>query len=250
MSGHSKWSQIKRQKGVADARRGQLFTKLGREITVAARERGPDPDANPRLRLAVQKAREANMPMDTVERAIKRGSGGAEGLTLDEVIYEGYGPGGAAILVEAMTDNRKRAVAEVRNAFSRGGGNLGESGCVAWLFDPRGVISLDVNGVDPDDIALKAIDVGADDVRMDGSVLEIYTAPGSLDTIREALEADNANVTSAETAMVAKTTLEADKKDALAVLRLMERLEELDDVQRVYTNLEFKDEVLAEFASR
>jgi YebC/PmpR family DNA-binding regulatory protein len=250
MSGHSKWSQIKRQKGAADARRGQLFTKLGREITVAAREGGADPDGNARLRLAVQKAREANMPMDTIERAIKRGAGSGEGAVLDEVTYEGYGPGGAAILVEVMTDNRNRAVADVRNAFSRGGGNLGESGCVAWLFDPRGVISVDADGSDPDEVALKAIDAGADDFRANGSALDIYTAPGDLEIVRQALEAEKVHVTSAEVAMVPKTTMEANAKDTLAVLRLMERLEELDDVQRVYTNLEFSDEVLAEFASR
>jgi YebC/PmpR family DNA-binding regulatory protein len=250
MSGHSKWSQIKRQKGVADARRGQLFTKLGREITVAAREGGADPDANARLRLAVQKAREANMPMDTIERAIKRGAGGGEGAALDEVTYEGYGPGGAAILVEAMTDNRNRSVAEIRNALSRGGGNLGEAGCVAWLFDARGVITVDANGQDPDELALKAIDAGADDVRVDASMLEIYTEPANLDAVRTALEREQLNVTSAETAMVPKATVEADPKEAVAVLKLMERLEELDDVQRVYTNVEFNDEVLSQFAGR
>jgi YebC/PmpR family DNA-binding regulatory protein len=250
MSGHSKWSQIKRQKGVVDARRGQLFTKLGRELTVAAREGGAEPDANARLRLAVHKAREANMPMDTIERAIKRGAGGGEGAALDEVTYEGYGPGGAAILVEVMTDNRNRAVAEVRNAFSRGGGNLGESGCVAWLFDPRGLISVELDRQDPDELALKAIDAGADDVRVDGSMLEVYTAPADLDAVRNALEDHKVNVSSSELAMVPKTTLEADPKDALAVLRLMERLEELDDVQRVYTNVEFSDEVLGQFATR
>jgi YebC/PmpR family DNA-binding regulatory protein len=250
MSGHSKWSQIKRQKGVVDARRGQLFTKLGRELTVAAREGGADPDANARLRLALQKAREANMPMETIDRAIKRGAGGGDGAALDEVTYEGYGPGGAAILVEVMTDNRNRAVAEVRNAFSRGGGNLGESGCVAWLFDPRGLIAVEVDRQDPDELALKAIDAGADDVRVDGSVLEVYTAPADLDAVRNALEDHKVKVSSAELAMVPKTTLEADPKDAVAVLRLMERLEELDDVQRVYTNVEFSDEVLGQFASR
>jgi YebC/PmpR family DNA-binding regulatory protein len=250
MSGHSKWSQIKRQKGVVDARRGQLFTKLGRELTVAAREGGAEPDANARLRLAVQKAREANMPMDTIERAIKRGAGSGEGPALDEVTYEGYGPGGAAILVEVMTDNRNRSVAEVRNAFSRGGGNLGESGCVAWLFDPRGLIAVELDRQDPDELALKAIDAGADDVRVDGSVLEVYTAPADLDAVRDALEGQEVNVSSSELAMVPKTTLEADPKDALAVLKLMERLEELDDVQRVYTNVEFSDEVLGQFATR
>jgi YebC/PmpR family DNA-binding regulatory protein len=250
MSGHSKWSQIKRQKGAVDARRGQLFTKLGREITVAAREGGSDPDGNARLRLAVQKAREANMPMDTIDRAVKRGAGGGEGAALDEVTYEGYGPGGAAILVEVLTDNRNRAVAEVRNAFARGGGNLGESGCVAWLFDPRGVISAEADGSDPDEIALKAIDAGAEDFKLNGSALEIYTAPADLEAIRGALESEETNVTSAEVAMIPKTTMEADPKEAVAVLKLMERLEELDDVQRVYTNLEFSDHVLADFAAR
>jgi YebC/PmpR family DNA-binding regulatory protein len=216
---------------------------------VAAREGGPDPDANARLRLAIQKAREASMPKDTIEGAIKRGVGGGEGTVLDEVTYEGYGPGGAAILVEAMTDNRNRAVAEIRNVFTRGGGSLGESGCVAWLFDPRGVIAVEVNGADPDEVALKAIDAGAEDVRVDGSQLEVYTAPGDLDSVRQALEAENLTITSAETAMVPKTTLEADPKDAVAVLKLMERLEDLDDVQRVYTNLEFSDEVLSHFGA-
>jgi len=250
MSGHSKWSQIKRQKGAADAKRGQLFTKLGREVTVATREGGPEPDANARLRLALQKAREANMPAETIERALKRGAGAGEGVSLDEVTYEGYGPGGAAILVEAMTDNRNRSVAEIRNAFTRGGGSLGESGCVAWLFDPRGVIAVDVNGQDPDEVALTAIDLGADDVRVDGSSLEVYTAPTDFDSVRTALEASKLKLVSAEMAMVPKSTLEAEPRDALAVLKLLERLEDLDDVQRVYTNVEFSDEVMSEFAGR
>src|SRR5439155_3587245 len=222
MSGHSKWSQIKRQKGATDAKRGQLFTKLGREVTVASREGGPDPDANARLRLAIQKAREANMPAETIERAIKRGAGAGEGVSLEEVTYEGYGPGGAAILVEAMTDNRHRSVAEIRNAFTRGGGSLGESGCVAWLFDPRGVIAVDVNGQDPDEVALTAIDLGADDVRVDGSSLEVYTAPTDFDSVRTALEASKLKLVSAEMAMVPKSTVEAEPRDALAVLKLLE----------------------------
>jgi YebC/PmpR family DNA-binding regulatory protein len=251
MSGHSKWSQIKRQKGVADARRGQLFTKLVREITVAARDGGGgDPDANPRLRLAVQQAREANMPMENIERAIKRGAGGGEGVVLAEITYEGYGPGGAAILVESMTDNRNRTVAEVRNAFTRGGGSLGESGCVGWLFDSRGVISIEVNGSDGEEVALIAIDAGADDVRVEDSTIEVYTAPADLDRVRNELMSNQLNVTSAELAMIPKTTLEADPKDALAVLKLMERLEDLDDVQRVYTNAEFSDDVLEQFGGR
>ena len=249
MSGHSKWSQIKRQKGAADARRGQLFTKLVREISVAAREGGPEPEANARLRLAIQRAREANMPMDTIDRAVKRGGSG-EGAALEEIVYEGYGPGGAAILVEAVTDNRNRTVAEVRNAFTRGGGNLGESGCVAWNFESRGVITIEPDGNDPEEVALRAIDAGADDFSVADGSIEVYTQPGEVESVRAALEQLDIKVTAADTAMVPKTTLEADPKDAVAVLKLMERLEDLDDVQRVYTNLELSEEALKEFADR
>jgi YebC/PmpR family DNA-binding regulatory protein len=249
MSGHSKWSQIKRQKGAADAKRGQLFTKLGREITVSARQGGPDPDGNPRLRLAIQRARENNMPLDTIERAVKRGAGGADAAALEEITYEGYGPAGAAILVEALTDNRNRSVAEIRNAFTRGGGNLGEAGCVAWLFDQRGVIAVETDGKDPDEVALMAIDAGADDVRVEDGNVEVYTTPGEVERVRDALGSQEIKVVSSETAMVPKTTLEADPRDALAVLKLMERLEDLDDVQRVYTNLEIRDDVLAQLSS-
>ena len=250
MSGHSKWSQIKRQKGVADARRGQLFTKLVREITLSARDGGPDADANARLRMAIQNAREANMPAETIERAIKRGAGGEEGAALAEVTYEGYGPGGAAILVSAMTDNRNRTVADVRNAFTRGGGSLGESGCVAWLFDARGVIAVEADGQDPDELALQAIDAGAEDVEVDGKTLEIYTAPTELYTVREALNAHNLAVTSADLAMIPKTTVDMEAKDQVALLKLLERLEDLDDVQRVYTNVAFTDEALSEAGAR
>lgn len=250
MSGHSKWSQIKRQKGATDARRGQLFTKLGREVTVAAREGGPDPDANPRLRMAVQRAREGNMPMDTIDRAIKRGSGSGEGAALEEITYEGYGPGGAAILVEAVTDNRNRTVAEVRNAFTRGGGNLGESGCVAWNFESRGIISLESNGQDPEEVTLHAIDAGADDFSVDANLVEVYTDPGRVESVRSALEQRSLTVSSAEAAMVPKTTLEIDQRDAVAVAKLMERLEDLEDVQRVYTNVELSEEALQALAAR
>lgn len=250
MSGHSKWSQIKRQKGAADARRGQLFTKLGRELTVAAREGGSDPDANPRLRLAIQRARESNMPLENIQRAIQRGTGGSDGAALEAVSYEGYGPGGAALYVEALTDNRNRTVAEVRNVLARGGGSLGESGCVAWLFDPRGVITVSGSGSDLEEIALKAIDAGAEDFRIEDGSLEVYTAPDQLEQVRQALERDGAPLESAELAMVPKTTIQLDSKDALAVLKLMERLEELDDVQRVYTNLELSDDLVAEFARK
>jgi YebC/PmpR family DNA-binding regulatory protein len=247
VSGHSKWSQIKRAKGVTDAKRGQLFTKLGREISVAAREGGPDPEANARLRLAVQRAREANMPADTIERAIKRVTG-TDSATLEEIVYEGYGPNGAAILIEAMTDNRNRTVAEIRNVFTRGGGSLGNAGCVAYLFDSRGIISVQPNGADPDDVALKAIDAGADDFRVDADGIEIYTEPTQLETVRAALEQEKIAVSNAETAMIPKTTLELEPKDTVSVMRLMERLEELDDVQRVYSNLELSEEALSQYA--
>jgi len=250
LSGHSKWSQIKRQKSAADAKRGQMFTKLGREITVAVREGGPDPDANPRLRQAIQRARDASMPAETIERAIKRAMGTSEGAALEEVIYEGYGPGGAAILVQALTDNRNRAVAEIRSVFTRAGGSLGESGCVAWLFEPRGVIVVEGSGRDPDELGLLAIDAGAEDVRVEDGIIEVLTQPGDLEAVRAALEAHGVKVTSAETAMVPKTTIPLDERNAVATLRLMERLEELDDVQRVYTNLEISDAALRAYEGR
>jgi len=250
LAGHSKWAQIKRQKGVADARRGQLFTKLGREITVAARQGGPDPDGNPRLRLAIQRAREHNMPMDTIERAIKRGVGGGDVAALEEVVYEGYGPGGAAILIEAMTDNRNRTVAEVRSLFTRSGGSLGETGSVAWIFDSRGVITVELNGSDPDEFALQAIDAGAEDFKIEDDTLEVYTRPGDLEDVRKKLEALGVRIESAEVSMVPKTTIQLDPKDAVATLRLLDRLEELDDVQRVYSNIEVSDEVLREYEGK
>ncbi len=248
MSGHSKWAQIKRQKGANDIKRGQLFTKLGREITVAARDGGGDPNANFRLRLAIQRARENNMPMDTIERAIKRGTGGGEGATLEEIVYEGYGAGGAAILVEAMTDNRNRAAAEIRSVFTRHGGSLGETGCVSWLFDSRGVITVDVGDKDPDEMALIAIDAGAEDVKIEDGSLEVYTAPGDLEKVRQSLDADNIAVASAEVSMVPKTTVQLDPKATITVMRLIERLEELDDVQTVYSNIEVSEDALAEYS--
>ena len=250
MSGHSKWAQIKRQKGAADAKRGQAFTKLGREIAVAAREGGPNPDMNPRLRLAVDRARAANMPLDTIDRAIKRAAGSGDGAALDQVTYEGYGPGGAALLVEVLTDNRNRAVAEVRNAFTRGGGSLGEAGCVAWLFDQRGVLTVETDGRDPEELELLAIDAGADDIRVDGEVVEVYTEPTELDAVRTALVNGGATVSAAEIAMVPKSSIELSPKDAASILRLMERLEDLDDVQKVSTNLEISEAALAEYAER
>jgi YebC/PmpR family DNA-binding regulatory protein len=247
MSGHSKWSQIKRQKGVADAKRGQLFTKLGRELVVSARAGGGDPDGNARLRMAIARAREANMPMDTIERAIKRGAGAADGPALEEIAYEGYGPGGVALLVEAMTDNRNRTVAEVRNVLTRGGGSLGESGCVAWLFDNRGVIVVHGDADTLESTALEAIDAGAEDFAISDDTLEIYSTPSDLESVRAALIERGVDVESADLAMIPKSTIALEPKEAISTLRMMERLEDLDDVQRVYSNIEMSDAVLTEF---
>jgi len=249
MSGHSKWSKVKHQKAGEDARRGQLFTKLSREITVATRQGGSDPEANVRLRLAIQKAKVSNMPTDNIDRAIKRAAGLNEGADLEEIVYEGYGPGGAALLVEVTTDNRNRAAADVRNAFNRGGGNMGESGCVAWLFEPRGVIEVEANGHDPDELALQAIDAGAEDVQPEEGVVEIYTQPSALEKVRRALEGLDVPIASAESTMLPKTTVSTDDETAIKVLRLVERLEELDDVAKVYTNLEIPDSVLEQMSS-
>ena len=248
MSGHSKWAQIKRQKGANDARRGQLFTKLGREITVAARNGGGDPAANFRLRLAIQKARDNNMPLENIERAIKRATGAIEGAALEEIVYEGYGPSGAAIMVEALTDNRNRTVSEVRSVFTRVGGSLGETGCVSWLFDPKGIVTIDASGKDADEVALMAIDAGAEDVRTEDNSVEVYTAPGDLEAVRQALERNGLTISSAEITMQPKTTVDLEEKDAIQVLKLMDRLEELDDVQRVHSNVDFSADVLEKYA--
>ncbi|MBF6598945.1 MAG: YebC/PmpR family DNA-binding transcriptional regulator [Dehalococcoidia bacterium] len=249
MSGHSKWSQIKRQKGAADAQRGQLFTKLSKEIIIAARQGGGDPNANFRLRLAVQKARDNNMPADNIDRAIKRAVGGGEGSELAEITYEGFGPAGTSVIVEVATDNKNRTVAEVRNVFTRAGGSLGESGSVAWNFDSRGVINVPRDGVDADDVALYAIDAGAEDVQIGDETIDIYTGPGELEAVKKALEEQQVAVDAAETARVPKTTVQLDEKAAIQVLRLVEKLEALDDVQKVYFNAEFSDDVLAAYTS-
>src|ERR1700686_242676 len=212
MSGHSKWAQIRRSKGVNDARRGQLFTRLGREIVVAVREGGGgDPNANFRLRMAVQHARDANMPMDNIERTIKRALGSGEGMQLEEITYEGYGPGGTAMLVQTLTENRNRTVAEGRNAFNRNGGNMGENGWVDWLFEAKGVIEVELKGHDPDELSLEAIDLGADDVDPvgpDDETITIYPDPAELENVRKGLEAKKYVITKAETSLIAKTKVE------------------------------------------
>jgi YebC/PmpR family DNA-binding regulatory protein len=249
MSGHSKWHSIKHQKGVADARRGQLFTKLTREIIIAAREGGGNPEANFRLRLAVQKARDANMPMDNIERSIKKGTGELEGGSLSELTLEGYGPNGIAILVNALSDNRNRTIQDVRGTFTRHGSNLGESGCVAWLFDSRGIITIKAENVDADELALSAIDAGADDVKVEADYVEVYTAPEDLEKVREALEKQGIEVESSELTMAPKSLIQLDEKSGLQALKLLEKLEDIDDVQNVYTNADIPDSVVAEYES-
>lgn len=244
MAGHSKWAQIKRQKGANDVKRGALFTKLGREITVAARQGGGDPDANFRLRIAIQRARAENMPMDNIQRAIQRGVGGGEGTALDEVTYEGYGPNGVAMLVQAMTDNRNRTVAEVRNVFNRAGGSLGEAGSVGWIFEQVGSIVIELNGKNADDVALVAIDAGAEDVQVDGETIEVVTKPENLEAVRSALESEQIKIVSSEINMQPKTKIELDEQSAMSLLKLIDRLEDLDDVQTVYTNADIPDSVL------
>jgi YebC/PmpR family DNA-binding regulatory protein len=248
MSGHSKWSTIKRQKGAADAQRGQIFTKLSKEIIIAAKSGGGDPDANFRLRLAVQKARENNMPADNIQRAIAKGSGGGEGTEMEEITYEGYGPSGAALIVEAATDNRNRTVAEVRNVFTRSAGSMGEAGSVAWNFELRGLINVGANGKDPDEVAMMAIDAGAEDFAISGGAVEIYTQPGDLEKVKRALEGGGIKVESAEMSRVPKTMVALGEKDAHSMLRLVEKLEGLDDVQKVYFNADITDEALASYA--
>jgi YebC/PmpR family DNA-binding regulatory protein len=250
MSGHSKWAQIKRQKGVNDARRGAIFTRIGREITVAAREGGGDPDANFRLRLAAQRAREVNMPQENIQRAISRGTGAdKEGGQLEELMYEGYGPGGVAVMVQVLTDNRNRAAADVRNVFTRGGGNMGEGGSVAWMFDQKGLITVELDGIGAEEAEMAAIDAGADDIQEADGVLEVYTEKTDLDAVRRALDSQKLKLSSAELVMVAKTTMELDEKGATSVAKLIDRLEELDDVQRVFTNADISEEIMASMSS-
>jgi len=247
MSGHSKWSTIKRQKGAVDAKRGALFTKLSREIIIAAKQGGGDPSMNLKLRLAVQRAKANNMPNDNIERAITKATGGGAEDNYEEVTYEGYGPGGSALMIAVATDNRNRTVAELRHRFTRAGGNLGETGSVAWQFEPKGIITVPVNGLDAEELALQAIDAGADDVDPQGDVVEVRTQPGDLEQVRQALEGSGVTVENADFAMVPKTLVELDEKAAHAALRLIDALEDLEDVQRVYSNVDFSDEVLSTY---
>lgn len=244
MSGHSKWSTIKRQKGAADAKRGQLFTKLAKEIMVAARDGGGDPDHNFRLRLIVQKCRDNNMPLENIERAIKKATGEGGAAAITEINFEGYGPGGAAILVQVLTDNRNRTLQEMRNIFNRGGGSLGEAGCVSWLFQTRGVITVETGEVDAEEVALMAIDAGAEDVKIEEGYLEVYTDLEKLEAVRQALEQQNIPIASAEISMIPNTTIELKEKEALQNLKLIEKLEDMEEVQQVFSNVDFSEEIL------
>ena len=251
MSGHSKWSTIKHKKGAADAKRGKLFSKLARAIIVAAREGGPDPAANLALQNAIEKARSYSMPKDNIERAIARGSGAdSDAQAFETVVYEGYGPSGVAVIVEALTDNRNRTAAEVRAAFTKHDGNLGGSGAVAWLFERRGVILVDAERADEDELTMAAAEGGADDVELDGSSYRVTAAPESLTAVREAIEQAGMEVESAELTMVPKTTIElGDEAAARKTLRLIDELEELDDVNDVYANFDIPEQLLEAVAS-
>jgi YebC/PmpR family DNA-binding regulatory protein len=249
MSGHSKWASIKHKKGAADAKRGKLFTKLARAITVAARDGGADPDGNPALAVAIQKARDASMPKDNIQRAIDRGAGvGVDAAAIEQVVFEGYGPGGAAILVDALTDNRNRASADIRHAFSKHNGSLGEPGSVAWIFEKRGVVAVDASRYGEDDLIV-AIDAGAEDVRDEGEALRVLCEPADLSAVREALEGAGVEVEFAEVAVEPKSTVEVKGNEAKSLLNLIEALEDHDDVNEVHANFDIPSEVLEKLAA-
>jgi YebC/PmpR family DNA-binding regulatory protein len=249
MSGHSKWASIKHKKGAVDAKRGKLFTKLARAILVAARDGGGDPEGNPALATAVQKARDASMPKDNIQRAIDRGTGaGADGATIERILFEGYGPGGAAILVESLTDNRNRASAEIRHAFSKHGGSLGEPGSVAWIFEKKGAIVVDAGRYGEDDL-IAAIDAGAEDVREDGDQLRVLCEPSDLSAVREGLEGSGVEIESATVATEPKSTVEVKGHDAQRLLELLEALDEQDDVDEVFANFDIPEDMLEKLAA-
>ncbi|HVQ74102.1 MAG TPA: YebC/PmpR family DNA-binding transcriptional regulator [Candidatus Binatia bacterium] len=244
MSGHSRWSQIKRKKGKTDVQRGKLFSKILREITVAARNGGGDPKGNLRLKAAIESAKGANMPADNIKRAIQKGTGELPGESYDEITYEGYGPGGVAVLVNVLTDNKNRTGPEVRHIFEKNAGRMGTAGSVAWMFDRRGIIQVDADRIAEDDLLEKALEAGASDVRAVEKVFEITTAAAEIEAVREALEKGGVPILEAQAAMVPQSTVKVDGKDAAAVLRLIEALEEQDDVQSVTANYDIADEVI------
>jgi YebC/PmpR family DNA-binding regulatory protein len=244
MSGHSKWSSIKHKKAATDAKKGKVFTKVIKEITVAARMGGGDIETNPRLRSAVQAAKAENMPKDNIERAIKKGTGELEGVSYEEIIYEGYGPGGAAVLVESLTDNKNRTVADIRSIFGKNGGNLGENGCVAWMFDKKGYIVVESSAVDEDTLMETALEAGAEDIREDDSNYEVITEPGDFEAIKEAIDTASISYIDAEVTMLPQNSTNLAGKEAEQMVRLMEMLEDCDDVQKVYTNADIPEEII------
>ena len=244
MSGHSKWSSIKHKKGATDAKRGKIFTKLIKEITVVARMGGGDPDANPRLRTAIAAAKNENMPKDNIERAIKKGTGELEGVNYEESTYEGYGPGGAAVFIESVTDNKNRAVADIRHIFSKHGGNLGENGCVAWMFDKKGYIAIEKKAVDEDSLMETAIEAGAEDVREDNGSFEIITEPDDFESVKTAIDKAAIPYLDAEITMLPQSTTNLEGKQALQMVKLMEALDDCEDVQKVYTNADIPEEIV------
>jgi YebC/PmpR family DNA-binding regulatory protein len=248
MSGHSKWNTIKRKKGAADAKRGKIFTKLIKEITLAARLGGPDQEGNARLRQAILAAKEENMPKENIDRAIKKGTGGGEGsANFEEVIYEGYGPGGVAILVEVMTDNKNRTVAEIRHIFSKHGGNLGENGCVSWIFEKKGSILFDKKTVQEDTLMELAIDAGAEDVKEEENEFEVITDPLLFEDVKKAIDARGLKYIKAQISMIPQNSVRIEAEKAIQMLKLMEKMEDNDDVQHVYANFDIPDEVMEKF---
>jgi YebC/PmpR family DNA-binding regulatory protein len=248
MSGHSKWASIKHKKAAVDAKRGKLFTKLIKEITVAAREGGGDPDVNPRLRTAVANAKAANMPNDTIERGILRGTGQLPGTSYEEVLYEGYGPQGVAIIVEVVTDNRNRSTSDLRYIFSKNGGNLGEKGCVAWMFDKKGLIIVDKDKADEDELMLIALEADAEDIKLEDDSFEIITALEDFENVKSAVEEADIEMSLAELSMIPQTMVKLDGKEAHQLMKLLEGLEEHDDVQNVYANFDIPDEIIEQAA--
>lgn len=244
MSGHSKWSTIKHKKGAADAKRGKIFTKLIKEITVAARMGGGDPEANSRLRHALINARAQNMPKDTYERAIKKGTGDLEGVNYEEIVYEGYGPGGVAVLVECLTDNRNRTIADVRHAFGKAGGNVGTSGCVAWMFDKKGLITVNKKDATEETLMEVALEAGAEDIKDEDDCFDIIMDPADFDTVKEAIDAANIKFEAAEITMIPQTLTELKSDEAAQMIKFMDVLDDLDDVQKFYSNADISDETL------
>lgn len=250
MSGHSKWSTIKRKKGANDAKRGKIFTRLIKEITVAARSGGGDPEGNPRLRTAIAAAKTENMPKDNIARAIKKGTGEIAGEIYDEILYEGYGPGGVAVLVECLTDNRNRTVADVRHYFAKSNGNLGESGCVAWMFDKKGLITIDKSIISEEDLMDRALDAGAEDVVEEESEFQVYTAPEDFEQVRESLEESGLAFLEASVSMIPQNTVEVTEENiAKSLMKLMENLEDYDDVQNVWANFDIDDDLMEQLDS-